>query len=277
MTDRQRELGTEFQRLHEAPGTFIMANPPDAGSAVLLANMGFPALGTTSAGIAFQMGRADKIGALSNEEALAEIQRIVEAAPVPVSADLEGGLGGSADEVHATYRQAIDIGLAGGSIEDTADDTGRALLEPEEAADRVAAARDAIDATGRPFILTARAECYLTGHPEPFKEAMRRIHMYRDAGADCLYVPGIADPDEIRELVREAGRPINVLARLGTDPLSFDDLKALGVKRISIGSGLARYAFKAYERAAKQMLDDGRFDFMEDTLSVGKLNKLFTG
>jgi 2-methylisocitrate lyase-like PEP mutase family enzyme len=275
MTDRQRQMGTAFQRLHDGPGCFIMPNPPDAGSAILLAHIGFKALGTTSAGIAFQMGRADKLGALSNTEALAEMQRIVEASPVPVSADLEGGLGHSLDDIHATYVQAIDIGLGGGSIEDTSDDPSRALLEPEEAAERVAAARAAIDATGQPFVLTARAECYLSGHPEPFKESMKRIHLYREAGADCLYVPGIADPDEIRELVKEAGRPVNILARLGADPLTFDDLRDMGVRRISVGSGLGRHAFKAYERAAKAMLEEGRFDFMDDTLSVGELNQLF--
>lgn len=219
-----------------------MPNAWDAGSAKYLAACGFAALGTTSAGIAFAAGHRDSDPRQSVDAMFAAIASIVAAVPIPVSADLEAGFGDSLDDVQRTFTRAIAIGCAGGSLEDVADyaTPGQFVLRSrQDAIERVCAARAAIDQHATPFVLTARTECFLTGHPSPLAEAIDRLCAFRDAGADCLFAPGISQPADIATLVREVNAPLNVLTAGPAAQLTLAQLRDLGVRRISTGSALA--------------------------------------
>ena len=236
------EKADRFQALHRE-GCFVIANAWDAGSAKLLAREGFLALATTSAGLAFALGRRDGAGLVSRGEALLNARAIVEATALPVSADLEDGYGGDAEECAATVREAVAAGLCGCTIEDTTGDAGSPLRGFDDAVARVRAAVAA--ARGVPFVLTARAENYLHGVPD-LDDTVRRLVAFAEAGADCLYAPGLPDMEAIEAVVRAvAPRPVNVLIgpREGLVPLR--TLAAAGVRRVSVGGALARAAYGA--------------------------------
>lgn len=250
-----------------------MPNPWDAGTARVLTGVGFAALATTSAGLAHSLGRADGANLVGRDETLANARSIVEATPLPVSADLESGFGRTPDEVAATIRLAAEAGLVGGSIEDA---TGRAdePVHPFEAAvDRVAAAVEAAKALDFPFTLTARAENFLYGRPD-LRDTIRRLQAFEAAGADVLYAPGLPDADAIRAVCSSVGRPVNVLTGGAGPRLSVAELSDLGVRRISLGSALSRAALGALVRAAEEIRDHGTFGFSADALPYAQANAL---
>jgi 2-methylisocitrate lyase-like PEP mutase family enzyme len=266
-----------FFDLHRAPGAFVMPNAWDAGSARLLAAAGFPALGTTSAGIAFAMGLPDYEDCVPRAVMLEACAAIAAAVDLPVSGDLEAGYGAAPADVAETMGLAIEAGLAGGSLEDHLVGGENELYGIEAAAERVAAARAAIDAGGIPFVLTARAECYLVGHPDPFAESVRRLNRYREAGADCLYAPGQKTAEEIARLVREVDGPVNVVMGLAGAAFTVNELAALGVKRISIGGSLARASFAVVKAAAEEMAGPGTFTFAAGAIPDAEMSAFMAG
>lgn len=248
-----------FRSLHES-GCFIIPNPFDIGSARYLQSLGFKALATTSAGAAWALGYPD--GKVPLEAMLEHIRMIVDASDLPVNADFVGGYGVSPDDVVANVARCVDTGVAGLSIEDATGDPGEPLFAMGLAVERVAAARAAIDASGADAMLVARAECYLTGHPAPREEAVRRLTAFAEAGADCLYAPGPTGPADIKAIVEAvAPKPVNVLAR-NLENLTLADLAALGVRRVSVGSYLARMAWGGFIDGTRA-LTEGRFDGFE--------------
>jgi 2-methylisocitrate lyase-like PEP mutase family enzyme len=264
-----------FRQLHDRPGVFVVPNPWDAGSAKLLESLGFEALATTSAGYAFSLGRPDAAAAVDREETLANVRAIVDATSLPVSADLENGFGDDPRACAETIRMAAAAGLAGGSIEDA---TGR----PEDpiyplslAVERVAAATAAARALPFPFVLTARAENLITGRPD-LTDTIRRLEAFAAAGADVLYAPGLTTRDAISSVVSAvAPKPVNVVMGLSGARFSLAELGDLGVKRVSLGSSLARAAFGALLRASREVLDSGTFAFAGEAMPYGALNALF--
>ena len=278
MSDVQKSKGAVFKDLHAADGIFVMPNAWNAGSACMLEAAGFPAVGTTSAGIAFCLGLPDYEGALSREAALEETCRIAGAIRVPVSVDAENGYGHTPEEVAETIRQVADTGAVGASIEDySAGFSAGGLYDRVLSVERIEAAVEAAASLPFPFTLTARAECYLAGHPNPFEESVARAVSYRDAGADCLYVPGMTDAETIGRLVKDVNAPVNVVMGLSGSPLTVAQLEDLGVKRISIGGSLARATFGIIRRAAEEIRDHGTFTFSDDQVPDAELCRFFTG
>ncbi len=269
----QDEKGRRFRALHERDGAFIIPNPYDVGTALLLAHLGFEALATTSAGYAFTLGKRD--GGLTREQALAGASAIASATDLPVSADLENGFGDAPEIAAETIRLAAATGVVGGSIEDS---TGRAdspIYELELAADRIRAAVAASRALSFPFTLTARAENYLHGRPD-INDTIKRLQAYQEAGADVLYTPGLTTKNDIAAVVSSVDRPVNVLMGLPGVHLSLDELSAIGVKRISVGSGLSRAALGGFLRAAREMRESGTFSFTAEAVSsISELSKNF--
>jgi len=268
----QADKAQAFRALHERTGAFIIPNPWDAGSARILASFGFEALATTSAGAAFSAGRRD--GAIGREAMLAHVASIVEATDLPVSADLEGGYANDENGVAETFRLAAAAGVVGASIEDATGDHESPLLDIAHAAARVRAAVDAVRALPFPFTLTARAENFLVGRRD-LADTIARLQAYQDAGADVLYAPGLSDPEDIATVVRSVDRPVNVVMGLAGSALDLSTLSALGVRRVSVGSALARAAFGAIIRAAREMRDHGTFAFAEDAVAYGDLGAMF--
>ena len=266
-----------FRRLHEAPEAFILPNAWDAGSAKLLAAAGFPALASTSAGVAYALGRPDASGALSRGENLAATAAIAAAVELPVSADLEAGYGQGPEAAAETIRLSADAGAVGGSIEDVAYEPEPRLLDAGFAAERIAAAAEAAKATGLAYTLTARCEAFLVGHSEPLAEAVRRLNLFRAAGAHCLYAPGVKDLDSIAVLAREVEGPLNVVMGLAGARLSLARLAAVGVKRVSVGGCLMRTALGALRRAAEEMRDRGTFGFAAEAIADDELIAFFSG
>ena len=277
MSGELKDKARAFLDLHRGAGCFVMPNAWDAGSARLLAAAGFPALGTTSAGIAFAMGLPDYEDRIPRAVMLEACAAIAAAVDIPASGDLEAGYGDTPEAVAETMRLAIEAGLAGASLEDHLVGGENELYGLEAAAERVAAARAAIDASGIPFVLTARAECYLTGHPDPFAESVRRLNRYREAGADCLYAPGQTGAEEMARLVREVDGPINVVMGLAGAAFTVNELAALGVKRISVGGSLARASFAVVKAAAEEMAGPGTFTFSARAIPDGELNAFMAG
>ena len=278
MSEVQKSKGTAFKDLHDADGIFVMPNAWNAGSARMLEAAGFPAVGTTSAGIAFCLGLPDYEGALTREAALEETRRIAGAVRIPVSVDAENGYGHTPEEVAETIHQVADTGAIGASIEDYSAGIGAGgLYDRVLSVERIEAAVAAAASLPFPFTLTARAECYLSGHPNPFEEAVARAVSYRNAGADCLYVPGIADAETIGRLVEEVDAPVNVVMGLAGNPLSVTELEDLGVKRVSIGGSLARATFGIIRRAAEEIRDRGTFNFSDGQMPDAELCRLFAG
>ena len=275
MRDSQEKKGSVFSALHTGSDIFVMPNAWNAGSAWMLELAGFPAIGTTSAGIAFCRGLPDYEGVLSREAALEETQRIAMAVNVPVSADAENGYGHDPREVAETIRLFVDAGVVGASIEDFAASFSDTLYERSHSVERIRAAKEAAVSSGFPFTLTARAECYLVNHPDPFRESVTRANLYREAGADCLYVPGVKDAKTIAALVREIDGPINVVMGLSGNPLTVAELRDLGVKRVSIGGSLTRATFGVIRRAAEEIRERGTFDFAEGQIPDDELCRIF--
>ena len=274
--DPRIELGRRFRRLHES-GTFLMPNAWNAGSALLLEAAGFAAIGTTSAGIAYSLGKADAAGALSVDEALDETARIAGAVCVPVNVDAENGYGESPEAVAECIRRCVEAGAVGAGIEDYTWDPARPLYDRVLAAERIRAAREAADASGVPFVLTARAECYLYRVPDAFAESVARSNLYREAGADCLYTPGVRERSEVAALVREVDGPMNFVVGRGTADYTLEELAGLGIRRVSIGGSLLRATFALAERAAAEMRDHGRFTWAADQLDAADFDRIFEG
>lgn len=268
---------TSFRTLHRAGAGFVMPNAWDAGSAVILAEAGFEAIATTSAGIAFSLGRADHTipeggSEVSRSVMFDRIREIAAAVDIPVNGDLEDGYGPSPESVAETIRLAIDAGLAGGNIEDY--DNG-VLYDEALAVERIAAARRAVEASGADFVLTARTDGQLLAAPAPLADSIRRSNRYREAGADCLYVPGVNDLGPIATLVREIEGPLNVVLGLGSSTLSAGDLRSVGVARVSLGGSIARAALGFVRQAARELREEGTLGFAGIQIPQGELNALF--
>jgi 2-methylisocitrate lyase-like PEP mutase family enzyme len=270
---RQAELTARFRALHEA-GCFVIPNPWDPGSARALEALGFQSLATTSAGFAFSRGRPDALDALEVGQVLDHVGEIVATAGLPVNADFQSGYADSSDGVAQNVRRCVETGVAGLSIEDA--HSAAALYGRDEAIDRVRAARAAIDETGSGALLTARAECFLVGHPDPLGESIARLTAYAEAGADVLFAPGVREPEHIRALVQAVEpKPLNVLMSTDTG-LAVADLERLGVRRISVGSSLARVAWGAFLGAARLIAEEGSFAGLGGAAPFSELNELFS-
>lgn len=246
-----------FRALHES-GCFVMPNPWDLGSARWLRGQGFKALATTSAGFAFTQGRADQD--VPRDMMLAHIAELVKAVPdVPVNADFENGYADTPDGVAANVKLCVATGVAGLSIEDATGREDDPLYPFEVAVDRVRAARKAIDETGSGVVLTARAECFLTGHPDALAESVRRLEAYREAGADVLYAPGVRSAEQIAAIVAAAGgKPVNVVV-FADFGLTVADFEALGVRRLSTGAASARSAWAGFVESTRLIVEGGSF------------------
>jgi 2-methylisocitrate lyase-like PEP mutase family enzyme len=275
MTVSQEEKGKQFRKLHDGPGAFIIPNPWDAGTARILAALGFPALATTSAGFAFSLGRRDGEGLVTRDEVMAHARSLVGACELPVSADLENGFGDDPQTVAETIRHAAETGLVGGSIEDATGDRCRPIYDHTHAVERVAAAVEAARALPFPFTLTARAENFLHDRAD-LDDTIRRLQAFAAAGADVLYAPGLQDLAAIRAVcLAVAPRPVNVLA-LGDTP-TVAELEAAGVRRVSIGSGLAKVALTAFFNAAREVMEHRTFAFTKSGLSFSEVSDFMAG
>jgi 2-methylisocitrate lyase-like PEP mutase family enzyme len=273
MKSTQRSLAANFRSLHES-GCFVLSNPWDIGTAIYLEHLGFKALATTSAGFAFSRGKPD--GAVPRDEMLAHIREIVEATSLPVNADFQAGYADEPQDVAANVRLCVDTGVAGLSIEDSTGRSDSPLYEKKLAIERIRAARSAIDATQTSALLTGRCEAWLVGAPDPLDTALDRLTAYAEAGADCLYAPGVSDPNEIARIVKTvAPKPVNVLVPGFNHHLTLSQLVDLGVRRISVGSGLALAAWGAFVRAAQEIQTSGTFNLLANNAPSADLNELF--
>ncbi len=260
-----------FHQLHEA-GCFVIPNPWDVGSARMLQGMGFQALASTSSGFAWSQGHADN--GITREMALAHLAEMVAATDVPVNADFESGFAADATGVAESVRLAVETGVAGLSIEDSTGDAARPLFSIDEACERMRAARRAIDQAGGDTLLVGRAECFLVGRPD-LDETLARLQAYANAGADCLYAPGIRTREQIAAVVNGlAPKPVNLLVG-SVSELTVADIGALGVRRISVGGALARAAWGGFLQAAKLLAEHGRFDGFADAAAGKDLNAFF--
>jgi 2-methylisocitrate lyase-like PEP mutase family enzyme len=276
-----------FRDLH-ASGCFVLPNPWDTGTAVYLEHLGFKALATTSAGFAFSRGLPDSVSAVTRGMMLAHISEMVEATSLPVNADFQTGYADDPEGVAISVALCVATGVAGLSIED-AQETGlpargasanqtSPLYEFDLAVARIKAAREAIDASGVPVVLTARCEAWLVGYPDPFKESLKRLVAFAEAGADCLYAPGVSKPDEIEAIVNAvAPKPVNVLVSRFNSDLTVARLADLGVRRISVGSALACAAWGGFMRAARSVAESGSFKAFGDAAPYDEINDLFKG
>ena len=270
---RNLSAATQFRALHES-GCFVLPNPWNIGTAIYLERIGFKALATTSAGYAFSRGKPD--GAVPRDEMLAHIREIVAATSLPVNADFMAGYADEPQGVAGNVRLCVKTGVAGLSIEDSTGRTDKPLYEKKLAIDRIRAARSAIDASESGVVLTGRCEAWLVHDPDPFHTVLDRLAVYADAGADCLYAPGVSKPDEIAQIVKTiAPKPVNVLVSGFNHQLSLSQLADLGVRRISVGSGLALAAWGTFLRAAKEIKAHGTFNLLANGAASADLNKLF--
>jgi 2-methylisocitrate lyase-like PEP mutase family enzyme len=260
-----------FRRLHES-GCFVIPNPWDVGSAVYLQSSGFKALATTSSGFAWSQGRPD--GGIARDIALAHFASLVAATDVPVNADFENGFANDAAGVADNVALAVRTGVAGLSIEDSTGDAAKPLFDLSTAIDRIRAARGAIDRAGGDVLLIGRAECFLVGRPD-LGETIERLKAYAQAGADCLYAPGLQGSEQIASVVAAvAPKPVNLLVGSSIG-LTMREIAALGVRRVSVGGALARSAWSAFMRAATLIADEGRFDAFADAAAGRDLDAFF--
>ncbi len=272
MSASQGDKAARFRALHEGPGTFVIPNPWDAGTARILAHLGFEALTTTSAGLAFTLGKRDGAGAVTRDETLANAKAIVDATDLPVAADLENGFGHAPEAAAETIRLAGEVaGLVGGSIEDASGDPRRPIYDFQHAVERVAAAAETARALPFPFVLVGRAENYLHGRPD-LDDTIRRLQAFESVGADALYAPGLTRAEDIRTVCAAVGKPVNVVMGLKSAALSVSELAGLGVRRISLGSALSRAALGAFVRAAREVQQHGTFRFAEEALPYAEAN-----
>lgn len=269
MTSSQNEKAMRFRALHEGPGAFVIPNPWDAGSARVLAGLGFQALATSSGAEAGVLGRRD--GRVTREEALAHARGIVEATELPVSADLEKGFGDAAEVVAETIRLAAGVGLVGGSIEDATGDPERPLFDIGYATERVAAAVAAARALPFPFTLTARTENFLRGNPS-LEDTIARLQAFERAGADVLMAPGLPDLDAVRAVCAAVAKPVNFMAGIKGRSFTVAELEAAGVRRISLATSLYRAAMTGLLDAAKEVKEAGTFGYIDRSVATAELN-----
>ena len=273
MISTQKSLAAKFRALHES-GCFVLPNPWDIGTAIYLERLGFKALATTSAGFAFSRGKPD--GGVPRDEMLKHIREIVEATSLPVNADFHAGYADEPEDVAANVQLCVETGVAGLSIEDSTARSDSPLYKKKLAIERIRAARSAIETSKSGVILTGRCEAWLVGDPDPLHTAIDRLTAYAEAGADCLYAPGVSDPDEIAQIVNAvAPKPVNVLVSGFNHHLTLSGLADLGVRRISVGSGLALAAWGAFLRAAQAIKTNGKFTLLADNAPSAELNGLF--
>jgi 2-methylisocitrate lyase-like PEP mutase family enzyme len=273
MRSPQKSSAEKFRVLHES-GCFVLPNPWDIGTAIYLDRLGFKALATTSAGFAFSRGKPD--GGVPRDEMLTHIREIVEATSLPVNADFHAGYADEPEDVATNVQLCVDTGVAGLSVEDSTGRSDCPLYEKELAIERIRAARSAIETSKSGVILTARCEAWLVGDPDPLRTAIDRLTAYAEAGADCLYAPAVSDPNEIAQIVNAvAPKPVNVLVSGFNHQLTLSGLADLGVRRISVGSGLALAAWGAFLRAAQDIIANGSFTLLADNAPSAQLNELF--
>jgi 2-methylisocitrate lyase-like PEP mutase family enzyme len=273
MRSTQTSLVTKFRALHES-GCFVLPNPWDIGTAIYLERLGFSALATTSAGFAFSRSKPD--GGIPRDEMLAHIREIVNATALPINADFHAGYADEPEDVGANVRLCVETGVAGLSIEDSTGRSDRPLYEKKLAIERIRAARSAIDDSKTGVVLTGRCEAWLVGDGDPLRTVLDRLTAYAEAGADCLYAPGVSEPNEIAQIVESvAPKPVNVLVSGFNHQLTLSVLADLGVRRISVGSGLALAAWGSFLRAAKDIKTNGTFSLLADNAASAELNELF--
>jgi len=268
------EKSAAFRALHERPGAFVIPNPWDAGTARLLAGIGFEALATTSLGLANTLGRADGTGAVSRDEVLANCRAIAGATDLPVNADLENGYADEPEAAAGMIRLAAEAGVVGGSIEDATGDPLKPIYDFELAVERVRAAVAVARALPTPFMLTARAENLLHGRRD-LDDTIRRLQAFEAAGADVLYAPGLRDLASIRTVTSAVGRPVNVVMSSADPSITVAQLALAGVKRISVGGALSRLALAAFLKGAREMKEQGSFTYMRDTVPSAELRQIF--
>jgi 2-methylisocitrate lyase-like PEP mutase family enzyme len=264
----QKDRAERFRALHEREGAFVIGNPWDAGSAILLAGLGFEALATTSGGLAFSLGRRD-VGGVSRDETIANVRAIAEATDLPVSADLENGYSDDPAAAAKTLVMAAEAGAIGGSLEDATGDSARPIYDFSHAVERVAAAAEAVKALPFPFTFTARAENFLYGKND-LDGTIRRLQAFEQAGADVLYAPGLPTIEAIREVCNALGKPVNVLAGAG-QMHSVAELAAAGAKRVSVGSAFSRAALGALLQAAREIKNAGTVGFVSDCVPYAEI------
>jgi 2-methylisocitrate lyase-like PEP mutase family enzyme len=267
----QTEKAARFRALHDRPGAFVIPNPWDAGSALMLAGLGFQALATSSAASANVLGRRDH--QLKRDEALANARSIVDATDLPVSADLGKGFGDAPDVVAETIRRAADTGLVGCTIEDSTGNQDSPLYDFSFAVERIAAAAETARALPFPFMLTARAHNFV--HPDPsLDDTIKRLQAYEKAGAAVLFAPGLPDLAAVRTVCAAISKPFNFMVGIPGKSFSVDELAAAGVKRISLATSLYRAAMTGFLQAAREVKDAGRFDFLDRSVTTAELNKI---
>ena len=272
-TPHQTCATATFRAMHES-GCFVLPNPWDIGTAIYLERVGFKALATTSAGFAFSRGKPD--GGVPRDEMLAYMREIVKATALPVNADFQAGYADEPEDVAANVRLCVETGIAGLSIEDSTGRSDCPLYEKKLAIERIRAARLAIDASKTGVVLTGRCEAWLVGDPDPLHTALDRLMAYAEAGADCLYAPGVSEPKEVTQIVKSvAPKPINVLVSGFNHQRTLSELADLGARRISVGSGLALAAWGAFLRAAQDIKTNGTFKLLADNASSVDINQAF--
>lgn len=274
MTATREQKFDVFRALHQRPGAFVIPNPWDAGSAKILAALGFEALATTSAGCAFSKGYLDSAPEITRDVILQNAREIVDATPLPVSADLQNSFGHDPKTCAETIRLAAAAGLAGGSIEDSTGDSKNPIYDFQHATERIAAAAEAAHASN--FLLTARAENFLHGRPD-LDDTIRRLQSFAKAGADVLYAPGLTSLDAIRAVCASVSKPVNVLMGLTGATFSVEELAAVGVKRISVGGSFARAALGGFVRAAREVKEKGTFAYAADALPSAEVKRYLAG
>jgi 2-methylisocitrate lyase-like PEP mutase family enzyme len=270
----QAEKAAAFRALHQRPGAFIIPNPWDAGTARLLAALGFEALATTSLGFANTLGRPDGAGLVDRDEIIDNCRAIAEAVDLPVNADLENGYADDPRAAAEIIRLAAEAGVVGGSIEDATGDANDPIYELKLAVERVHAAVEVARSLDFPFTLTARAENLLHGRRD-LDDTIRRLQAFEKAGADVLYAPGLRDLETIRLVASSVGKPLNVVMSAADPSLTLDQLAAAGVKRVSVGGALSRLALAAFLRGAREMKERGGFGWVRDAVATRELKEIF--
>ncbi len=264
-----------FRNLHES-GCFVLPNPWDIGSAICLQQLGFPAVATTSAGLSFSVGRPDRVRSLNLELVLDHVRALVEATRIPVAVDFQNGYAEAPEGVALNVARCLRTGAAGLSIEDATGDESQPLTDRDHAIERVEAACAARDSTAPSSVITARCEAFLFGVPDPARVVLDRLVAYAEAGADCLFAPGVSDPRVIADIVAAvAPKPVNVL--VSAPGFTFGQLVNLGVRRISVGSALARVAWGAFLQAARDIVGTGSFESLAGAASFAELDGFFEG
>jgi 2-methylisocitrate lyase-like PEP mutase family enzyme len=274
MTASQSDKATRFRALHQGPGTFVIPNPWDAGSARLLAGLGFQALATSSGASAGILGRRD--GSVTREEALAHARAIVAATDLPVSADLEKGFGDEPAVVAETIHLAGGVGLVGASIEDATGNKDKPLYNLDHATERVAAAVQAARALPFPFTLTARAENFLRGNPN-LDDTIKRLQAFEQAGADVLFAPGLPDLTAVGAVCAAVSKPVNFMVGIKGKSFTVTELAAVGVRRISLATSLYRAAMSGLLNAAREVQDRGAFEYLDHIMTTPELNDFMQG